>query len=349
MGDARTTTVAHTSKSSTWALAFSVAGVLCCFTAIPGLILGLRGLRESRVTGKGRGQSIAAITVSAALLALFGGGAVVVMLTSPRTEVHGAQAEATANAGGEESEGASSGRSPADSSSRTIGVVTGYTDVYGDPGIVLDGGTDVALDLITPMSPYDCDGFSGSEAKAVKAMKSLLPIGQRVVVVWSDTPGPLLGDYVQGLGFVHLLQPSTDTPTPAPPLKSINEELVGSGYWTLAHDSIDTPGEFSRLKFVYSKTWNITPVEEQYVPLLIKAANKARTVRAGHNMTCIGPFATPAKKAAYAAAQQRALEKEWRRRLAADQRRQAAEQRRQQNSPDAYCRDGDGDGICFED
>ena len=223
-----------------------------------------------------------------------------------------------------------------------IGRVTGYgvdTRSYGgdDESTVYVDNKRVDLDLIWPYSAgcmeremVQDDAF----ASARDALEQTLPIGQRVLVILSNYEnGEWVGD--ENKGFIHILEDGDD-PEVAPPADSVNERLVLTGYWVphgmgIEFDKYDFNATYGTLNPEY-----LSQTQEEYAPHIFDAGNKARSLLTGAMPICSAL----------------ALDYEidfFYKQVAAF--RNEEEKNRlwwiERNKP-RNCRDGDGDGICYE-
>jgi hypothetical protein len=313
--------------------------MLCGVTAPVAFAFGILGIRDSKRTGSGRGPSLAAIVIS---------GIVMVGLGAATVSLWGTAEDQPPTATAEES-GEASRPTPSASQDRTrsalVGTVTGYSE--DNESVVVDGTKYIELDLISVVSRDDCDATSIDwKDKAVQAKKTLLPVGQRVLIAWSEPPTTKYGleaeDGLEGIGFLHLLPETSDIPEVAPPRSSANELLVRTGYWMPDDFGISDPGEYSKATYKLSKDRYMTPVQNKYAPYLVKAGNSARKTKSGNYEKCFGPFATRQEETAWYAAEAD--------RIVAEGEAEAERDRKNRPpGPPVYCRDGDGDGICFED
>ena len=223
-----------------------------------------------------------------------------------------------------------------------IGIVTGYgvdTQGYGgdDQTTVYVDEKRVDLDLIWPYSA-GCMERELVQAKAFSsardALEKTLPIGQRVLVVKSNFEnGEWVGD--QSEGFIHILNKG-DTPEIAPPSDSVNERLVLTGYWVPVEKGFDFDAYNFNAKYGNFEPEYLSVTQESYVPHIFDAGNKALDNQIGATPICST--------------------------LALDYQidffykqvsafRNDEEENRlwwiERNKP-RNCRDGDGDGICYE-
>jgi geranylgeranyl pyrophosphate synthase len=172
------------------------------------------------------------------------------------------------------------------------------------------------------------------ENSARDALEKTLPIGQRVLVVKSNFEnGEWVGD--QSEGFIHIINKG-DTPEIAPPADSVNERLVLTGYWVPMEKGFDFDAYNFNAKYGNFEPDYLSVTQESYVPHIFDAGNKALDSQVGATPICST--------------------------LALDYQidffykqvsafRNDEEENRlwwiERNKP-RNCRDGDGDGICYE-
>jgi len=224
-----------------------------------------------------------------------------------------------------------------------IGTVTGYgvdTQGYGgdDPNTIYVDNKRVDLDLIWPYSAA-CMERELLQDKAFSsardALEKTLPIGQRVLVVLSNYEnGSLVGD--ESEGFVHILE-SGDTPKVTPPADSVNERLILTGYWVPEGMGIEFDEYDFSAKYVSSYSNYLSQIQERYIPYLFEAGNKARSAQVGALPICSILALDYEIDSFYQKVSYYRNDEEKDRLLQIER-----------NKP-IYCRDGDGDGICFED
>jgi len=209
-----------------------------------------------------------------------------------------------------------------------IGTVTEH-DPYDIHQLTVDQA-DVSLNLIGPVDGgcFTVEPSLREQARAAK--EALLPVGARVLVVRADDSG----DWA----FLHLLPAGSDTPEPARPAASANEQLVSGGYWEpsgyeLADDDSDTQAAFG-----VRSAEVLSPVQAEYAPLIVAAGNATKAARTTGYVTCLAE--AEKQEAELDAAREEA------RRQAEDYDRR---RRQSGGGGSGYCRDGDGDGICYED
>ncbi len=223
-----------------------------------------------------------------------------------------------------------------------IGTVTGYgveTQGYGgdNENTVYVDNKRVDLDLIWPYSAGCMERELVQDkafASARDALENTLPIGQRVLVVLSNFEnGEWVGD--QNKGFIHILK-DKDNPEVAPPADSVNERLVLTGYWVphgmgIEFDAYTFASTYGNFNADY-----LSQKQEEYLPYILEAGNKARTNQAGAIPIC-STLALDYEIDAFYKGLSFSRDEEEETRLWWIER----------NKP-VNCRDGDGDGICFE-
>ncbi len=223
-----------------------------------------------------------------------------------------------------------------------IGVVTGYENPEGDYGFGCDVTNCIAVDhAAVNLAMIDTWEFSCIEPSglnrdtAITAKQDALPIGTVVRVVRNGTPGQ--SSYNYG-GFIHVVNEATGVAAET----SVNEQLVAGGFWVPLYtwsnsDLIGNP--YAETTIYAAKDTLYTEVEAEYAPHLIDAANAARTQAIGGQAICVQQLADKAEAdAAFWA---------W-----------YAESVRQgdlwyanwlkEHPGGVTCRDGDGDGVCYE-
>lgn len=235
-----------------------------------------------------------------------------------------------------------------------IGTVTGYEapdGVYSfcveEESCVAVDGAGVSLALIETWGVSCYDGTGVDEQIAISAKEEALPIGTRVQVIRDQEPDD--NGYNMS-GFIHRLDKGQ-----APLPTSINEALVATCYWVPDYhwsNSQDvgkfhpgtnwvTGADTSSGATIYDATGlsRLTPVQAQYAPLLLDAANGARMSRTGGQDMCVAQIE-----------QIVAEDNEGRERYQETSVRLELEyeQWKRDNPGWDRCIDGDGDGICHE-
>lgn len=208
------------------------------------------------------------------------------------------------------------------------GTVTGFDGIQ----TLLVDSAEVRLDLITPVHNscgLDATG-NGASADYTADVSALVPVGTEVLAVRSDVRGDE--------GFLHIR--TAEHPWPSPPLESVNENLVRSGWW-MPYTS-DFGGGFHPPSegIVFSpfvENTNLTSVQAEYAPLIAQAGNTAVV----GSVAGLGVCRSVAEQDAVAWA---AAREETDRRI----REVEAELQRRTEAGYYTCRDGDGDGVCYE-
>jgi hypothetical protein len=223
-----------------------------------------------------------------------------------------------------------------------IGTVTGYgvqTQGWGgdNENTVYVDNKRVDLDLIWPYSA-NCmeretlqdDAFSSAR----DALVQTLPIGQRVLVILSNYEnGKWVGDETEG--FIHILEDG-DEPEVSPPADSVNERLVLTGYWVPEGMGIEFDEyQFNATYGAFNPDY-LSQIQEEYLPHIFEAGNKARSQFVGATAIC-SALALDYEIDDFYISVSYSRDDEENDRLV----------RIERNKP-VYCRDGDGDGICFE-
>lgn len=230
-----------------------------------------------------------------------------------------------------------------DDESRFVGKVTGYaksSDSFGgdQPSTVYVNENRVDLDLIWPYSAgcmerelLQDEAFTSAQ----DALEKILPIGTRVLVIRSNFEnGEWVDDYEDG--FVHILSKDSQEPATAPPNDSVNERLVLSGYWAPSKIGF----EFDVYK--YGATYGafnedyLSAMQIKYAPVILEAGNRARTEERGAMPICSTLALNYQIDFFYQQVSAFRDNEE-------EDRLWWVERRKPRN-----CRDGDGDGICYE-
>ena len=228
------------------------------------------------------------------------------------------------------------------SKNQFIGTVTGYgveTQGFGgdDESTVYVDKKRVDLDLIWPYSA-GCMERELLQNKAFSsardALEKALPIGQRVLVVLSNFEnGEWVGD--QSMGFIHILKKG-DIPKIAPPADSVNERLVLTGYWVPHWKGIDFDAySFNAIYGNFNPDY-LSQTQEEYVPYILEAGNLARSTQTGAVPVC-STLALDYQIDFFYKQVSAFRNDEEKNRLWWIERNKARN-----------CRDGDGDGICYE-
>ena len=214
------------------------------------------------------------------------------------------------------------------------GVVTGYEANEGEYGIDCDGAdcvrvdkATVNLDLITTFGASCLE--SVDEAEAVRVKEDLLPIGTEVGVIRGDT-----GDEFSG--FIHIRD---EVNINEPVRGSANEQLVTSGYWVPDASAFNVREVQEGKAATYGLDYPLSPIQTQYAPYILEAANGARANAIGGQEQCIAQLIADQEE-------KRRLEEEKQKYI-----KEGGEIRQQwlrDNPGSLYCRDGDGDGVCNE-
>lgn len=246
---------------------------------------------------------------------------------------------------GEESQSAQEAQEPTNeqvTEDSFVGVITGYSNASkGEPGdkitSVYVNETKVDLDLIWPYSAQCVERDlikDQAYSSAQDALESLLPIGQKVLVLYSNfEDGKWVGD--RSDAFLHLLETDAEAPKKDPPADSVNELLVRTGYW-VPLDGFDFDPYSPTAVYAISEYAEFSKRQSQYVPLIIKAGDETRTEKIGGQAICYG-FALDYQIDFFYKQVSAFRNDEEKNRLLWIERRKSS-----------GCRDGDGDGICYE-
>ncbi|MER3386851.1 MAG: PASTA domain-containing protein [Microcella pacifica] len=216
------------------------------------------------------------------------------------------------------------------------GTITGYErdGLVGISTVFVDAKP-VQLDLISPLAPGCGSALKEGLDAAREALVGELPIGQRVLVVMSEK-------YADA-GFIHVLEGRSVDPVVTPPEDSVNERLIRTGWWvpdSLSMEGgigLDSYGESTVAFELYSPRSSITSQAVDYVRYIAQAGDEAVRKYIGTVGDC--RRAAEADRDAYIDSWREAE----RERLARE-----AELERLVESGHYNCRDGDGDGICYE-
>lgn len=188
----------------------------------------------------------------------------------------------------------------------------------------------VDLDLIGVMTD-SCEVSDNVYEQAIAMKEVLLPVGSRVLVVRSEPNSDS--------GFVHLLESPDDLTSP--PSDSINEALVRTGWWGPKWNAFDGGfaggGSAGWATSDFVPKAELTATQTEYAPLIAGAANKGVADLVGGLGLCrLFAERNLAEHTAYIA------ESEERLRLF------KIEIDRRIREGYYSCRDGDGDGVCYE-
>lgn len=207
----------------------------------------------------------------------------------------------------------------------------------------------VRLDMVMPFIPGSCGGSDqDAEREARAALGRLLPIGSMVLAIRG-------GDDARAEDrFLHVLATPESLPDPPPPAGSVNEALVATGTWVLDNSRYYYNERPFDAQSVYSSIIGPEfrapePITEydpsgvyfeqgdygrEYSDRILEAANEAlRSSSPG--LACRDAYAVFVKNEVKQARKDDREFREWQ-----------AELDRQRKT--WTCRDGDGDGICFE-
>lgn len=215
-----------------------------------------------------------------------------------------------------------------------VGRVTGYekpSEGFYEATTIYVDDKRIELDLIWPYYATCIENTALQEkslASAREALEVTLPIGSMVLVVSS-------GPEISPLSFLHKIDNDLGKPYRRPPLESVNELLVRTGFWV----PFEKGFEFD--EYTYGATYGIfnsdylTAKQKEYAPLILTAGNKARSKKIGAMPIC-ATLAINHNMTEFYLGLSFSREDEEQRRLAAIKSRSSS------------CRDGDGDGVCYE-
>lgn len=215
------------------------------------------------------------------------------------------------------------------------GTITGYErDMTFDVSTVLVDAAPVSLDLISPLAPLCGSPLKDGLTAAAAELEKQLPIGQRVLVVMSRAG--------ESHGFIHVLGPADETET-SPPADSVNERLIRTGWWvpdaSQMEGGVGVEGWGSEV-VAFTPYAPRYPAESQavvYVPFIAQAGDQAVANYVGTIGDC--RRAAEADANAYVARWQEAER---------EREKAIAEMEERIRSGYYLCRDGDGDGVCYE-
>ena len=215
-----------------------------------------------------------------------------------------------------------------------VGRVTGYekpSEGYYEATTIYVDEKRIKLDLIWPYYAACIENRTLQEkslTSAREALEATLPIGSMVLVV-SSGPGK------SPLSFLHKIDSNSGKPYRNPPLMSVNELLVLTGFWV----PFEKGFEFD--EYTYGATYGVfnpdylSTKQQEYAPIILEAGNKARSEKIGAMPICATLAINETLKTFYLGLSY-SREDEEKRRLAAIKSRSS------------NCRDGDGDGVCYE-
>ncbi len=215
-----------------------------------------------------------------------------------------------------------------------VGRVTGYekpSEGFYEATTIYVDEKRIELDLIWPYYASCIENRTLQEkslASAREALEVTLPIGSMVLVVSS-------GPKISPLSFVHKIDSDSGKPYRDPPLESVNELLVLTGFWV----PFEKGFEFD--EYTYGATYGVfnpdylSTKQQEYAPIILRAGNKARSEKTGSMPICATLAINESLKKFYLGLAF-SREDEEQRRLAAIKSRSSS------------CRDGDGDGVCYE-
>lgn len=201
--------------------------------------------------------------------------------------------------------------------------------------------------MVMPFEPAACGGKDrDAERKAREALKRILPIGSTVVAMRAGSSAR------EEDRFLNVLADPTASPRPAPPAGSVKEALVASGTWVpdeYGYYYDDRPYDASSVLIVGPKfrapkaITDYDPADvsfetgddgRSYSDRIIAAANTALTSTPEGNACRKAYNAYVAREVKEAKDDDREWN-EWQLKMERERRNWT-------------CRDGDGDGICFE-
>jgi len=228
------------------------------------------------------------------------------------------------------------------SEGESLGLVTGYAKLSGDFGddrqttIYVDDVA-VELDLIWPYSAHCVERELVQDkafSSAQDALQKLLPLGTYVLVVKS---GYEKGEWVadRRKAFVHVLDRDSKRPISTPPARSVNEQLVLTGFWVPFEKGFEF--DYYTYGAVYGE-FNVdylSEKQEEYAPLILAAGNEARSNQVGAMPVCNVLAINYLVDGFYGA-------------LSAFRDNEEEDRLWWIKYRSSSCRDGDGDGVCYE-
>ena len=137
------------------------------------------------------------------------------------------------------------------------------------------------------------------------------------------------------MGFIHILKKG-DIPKIAPPADSVNERLVLTGYWVPHWKGIDFDAYSFNATYGNFNPDYLSQTQEEYVPYILEAGNLARSTQTGAVPVC-STLALDYQIDFFYKQVSAFRNDEEKNRLWWIERNKARN-----------CRDGDGDGICYE-
>ena len=203
------------------------------------------------------------------------------------------------------------------------------------------------LAMVMPFDPASC-GAADPDAlrKAREALEDALPIGSRVLAV------PAGISALNKERFFHRLSGPGNVPEPLPPAGSVSEELVATGTWVpdSQHYFDDRPFDVESVS-IYGPDFKApTPITaydlsapyfedgdyaREYSDRILSAANTAlNTTLIGQ--ACQDSYTAFVKREVKESKEQDRETEAWLKKMEEDRKRGGG------------CRDGDGDGICYE-
>jgi len=224
-----------------------------------------------------------------------------------------------------------------------------WVDRYSDDGAVLSepASDSVKLDMVMPYEPGVCGSKDPDAArKAREVLERILPIGSTVLAIRGGSSA------LEDDRFFHVLTDPTVSPSPAPPAGSVNEALVASGTWVpdeYGYYYNDRPYDTSSVLIIGPEFRAPKPITEYdpervyfetddygraYSDRIIAAANTALTATP-EGRECRRAYNAFVKREVK---ESKRNEREW------NEWQLKMERERQSWT----CRDGDGDGVCFE-
>ncbi|WP_146084966.1 PASTA domain-containing protein [Rathayibacter sp. AY1E4] len=216
------------------------------------------------------------------------------------------------------------------------GTVTGFArDTALSISTVIVDGRPVLLDLVDPLAPSCGAPVSGGLDQARAVLDEQLPIGQSVLVVSSDERS--------AKGFIHVLPSGSSLPVIDPPADSVNERLVRSGWWAPSSSVMDGGVGVSGVgadPVAFTPYVAKVPLSSEaaaYVPPIVAAGDEVVANYVGTVGDCRRSAEVDVENYIEVS---RKNEEERRAYLAEVDRRIA--------NGEFTCRDGDGDGVCYE-
>ncbi|MEI2268133.1 PASTA domain-containing protein [Microbacterium sp. No. 7] len=193
-------------------------------------------------------------------------------------------------------------------------------------------GAEIQLDLIAPVAESCGTELDDGTDTAYSAQLETIPLNARVLVVRSEQ-----GD---DRAFVHVLE--GEQITADPPLESANEALVRTGWWSPESTRFDGGFGENRDQSISFDVWNanrsqLSETQAKYAPLIAAAGNEEVDASTAGLGLCRDAAEAEAERWVARQAELKESIRQW-----------TIEYERRLREGYYSCRDGDGDGICYE-